>query len=159
MKRRDGETVNEPIVLRNDVPVLERLLAVFFVAVGGPLTYLAFTQSEELPDLVVPVVQIGLPLFLLTVVWWAFVHRRRLVVTLHPGDPVAVLEERVLFSTKRRTVSVLGADIEMGEDIEGDPYGALVLHTAGGEDVIAAEGIDIDALHAQRRMVLDWLRT
>ena len=151
--------MTEPLVLRNDVPMLERLLAVFFVVAGGPLTYLGWTEPEELPDLVVPVVQVGLPLFLVAVLWWAFVHRRRLVVTLRPGGSVAVFEERVLFYTKRRPAHVVGADLEVGEDIDGDPYGSLVLHVAGAEDVIAAEGNDLDALSAQRRMVLDWLGT
>ncbi len=147
----------EPVVLRNDVPMLERLLAVFFMVVGGPLTYLGWTEPEELPDLVVPVIQVGLPLFLVVLVWWAFVHRRRLLVRLHPGDPVAVVEERLLFFTRRRTAAVVGADIEMGEDIDGDPYGSLVLRVREGESVIAAEGNDIDALEEQRSSVLEWL--
>jgi hypothetical protein len=147
----------EPLVLRNDVPMLERLLALLFVAVGGALTYLGWTQPEELPDLVVPVVQVGLPFFLVVLVWWAFVHRRRLVVTLHPGDPAAVVEERLLLFTRRRTASVVGADIEMGEDIDGDPYGSLVLQVREGESVVAAEGNDIDVLEEQRRSVLEWL--
>ena len=149
--------MNEPIILRNDVPMLERLLAVFFVAVGGPLTYLGWTEPEELPDLVAPIVQIGLPLFFVVLVRWVFVQRHRLVVWLQPDDPVAVIEERLLFSTKRRTASVIGADIEMGEDIDGDAYGSLVLRVDGTGDVIAAEGNDIEALEAQRRAVLEWL--
>jgi hypothetical protein len=149
--------MTEPIVLRNDVPMLERLLALFFVAVGGALTYLGWTQPEELPDLLVPVVQVGLPFFLVVLVWWAFVYRHRLVVRLFPGDPVAVVEERVLFFTRRRTATVAGADIEMGEDIDGDPYGSLVLHVREGESVIAAEGNDLGALEDQRRAVLEWL--
>ena len=152
---RDG--VTEPIVLRNDVPMLERLLAIFFVAVGAPLTYLGFTQSEQLPELVVPVVQVGLPLFLVVFVWWAFARRRRVVVVLTPGDSVAVLEERVLFMTRRRTALVIGADIEMDTDIDGDPYGLLVLHIGEGQTVVAAEGNDIDTLEAQLQSVLDWL--
>lgn len=149
--------MNEPIILRNDVPMFERLLAVFFAVVGGPLTYLGWTEPEELPDLVAPIVQIGLPLFLVVLVRWAFVQRHRLVVWLQPDDPVAVIEERLLFSTKRRTASVIGADIEMGEDIDGDAYGSLVLRVDGTEDIIAAEGNDIEALEAQRRAVLEWL--
>lgn len=149
--------MNEPITLRNDVPMLERLLAVFFVAVGGPLAYLGWTESEQLPDLVAPVVQVGLPLFLVAVVWWAFVQRHRLVVILQPDDSVAILRERVLFSTKQRTVSLTGADIELGEDIDGDRYGLLVLRLADGEAVVAAEGTDIEALEAQRLAVIEWL--
>lgn len=150
--------MNEPIVLRNDVPMLERLLAVFFAAVGGPLTYLGWTEPEALPDLVAPIVQIGLPLFLVVLVRWAFVQRHRLVVWLQPDEPVAVIEERVLFSTKRRTASVIGADIEMGEDIDGDAYGFLVLRLDGAEDVIAAEGNDIELLGRRLSDVEEWLR-
>ncbi len=149
--------MNEPIVLRNDVPMFERLLAVFFAVVGGPLTHLGWTEPEELPDLVVPVVRVGLPLFLVIVVRWAFVQRHRLVVWLQPDAPVAVVEERVLFSTKRWSGSVVGADIEMGEDIDGGPYGSLVLRIADAADVVAAEGNDIDALEAQLKAVLEWL--
>jgi hypothetical protein len=151
--------VTEPIVLRNDVPMLERLLAVFFVAVGAPLTYLGFTASDELPDLVVPAVQVGFPLFLVAVVWWAFVHRRRLLVILHPGDPVAVFEERVLLFTKRWSGAVVGVDIEMGEDIDGDPYGSLILRMADTEVVVAAEGNDIATLETQRSAVQEWLES
>jgi len=149
--------VNGPIVLRNDVPMFERLLAVFFVAVGGPLIYLGWTEPEELPDLVVPVVQVGLPLFLVIVVRWAFVQRHRLVVWLQPDDPTAVVEERVLLFTKRWSGSVVGANIEMGEDIDGDPYGSLVLRIADAEDVVAAEGTDIEALEAQLNAIREWL--
>jgi hypothetical protein len=149
--------VNEPIVLRNDVPLLERLLAVFFLVVGGPLTYLVWSEPEELPDLVAPVVQVGLPLFLLVVMRWAFVQRHRVVVTLLPDDPVAVFEERVLFVTKRWSGSVVGVDIEMGEDIDGDPYGSLVLRVRDMDDVVAAEGNDIETLESHRREVLEWL--
>lgn len=149
--------MNEPVVLRNDVPMLERLLAVFFAAAGGPLTYLGWTEPEDLPDLVVPVVQIGLPLLLVVLVRWAFVQRDRLVVRLQPDGPVAVIEEHVLFSTRRWTAPVIGADVEMGEDIDGDAYGSLVLRLDGTEDVIAAEGSDIEALEAQHRAVLEWV--
>lgn len=149
--------MNEPIVLRNDVPIFERLLAVFFVVVGGPLAYLGWTEPEELPDLVVPVVQVGLPLFLVIVVRWAFVQRHRLVVWLQPDAPVAIVEDRVLFFTRRWSGSVVGADIEMGEDIDGDPYGSLVLRIADAEDVVAAEGNDIDALETQLKAVLEWI--
>lgn len=148
---------DEPLVLRNDVPTLERLLALFFVAVGAPLTYLGWTQAQELPDLIVPVVQVGFPLFLVVVVWWAFVYRRRLTVTFVTGDPVARFEERVLIFTTRWTAPVVGADIEMGEDIDGDPYGSIVLRIHDAEDVVAAEGNDIDHLEAQLADVLSWL--
>lgn len=148
---------SEPLVLRNDVPTLERLLALLFVMVGGPLTYLGWTQAEELPELVVPVVQIGLPLFVLAVGWRAFVHRRRLAVTFAAGDPLARFEERVLFVTRRWTAPVVGAEIEMSEDIDGDPYGSLVLHIRGTENVIAAEGNDIERLESQLADVVSWV--
>lgn len=148
---------NEPLVLRNDVPTLERLLALLFVAVGAPLTYLGWTQAHELPDLIVPVVQIGFPLLVLVVVWWAFVYRRRLAVTFVRGDPGARFEERVLFFTRRWTARVIGADLEMGEDIDGDPYGSLVLYLHDTDDVIVAEGNDIDRLEGQLADVVSWL--
>jgi hypothetical protein len=147
----------DSIVLKNDVPLLERLLAIFFVLVGTPLAYLGWSEPEGLPDVLVPIVQVGIPIVLIVLVWRAFAHRKRVRVTLAPGSRVAEVDERLLFSKKLRSVGVVGASIEMGEDIDGDPYGSLVLALSDGSALIASEGNDIDALNAQLAEVLGWL--
>ncbi len=150
--------MNEPITLVNDVPMLERLVALLFLVVGAPLTYLVWTESGELPDILVPVVSVGLPILVLVVVWRAFMHRHRVRVTLYPGDSSVRVEERLLFSVRRSTVTVESAELEIGEDIDGDPYGSLVLHLAAGTDLVAAEGTDIEMLRRRLLEVQQWLR-
>lgn len=114
-------------------------------------------MAEELPEIAVPIVQVGLPLVLIVLVWRAFTHRKRVRVTLTPGSAVAEIAERRSFTTRHRSAEVVEASIEMGEDIDGDPYGSLVLAFSDGSDLTASEGDDIEALEASLADVRSWL--
>lgn len=151
--------MSDSIELRNRVPSLERWIAVFFVLVGAPLTFLGWTQSEELPALLAPVVQIGFPLFLIAVLWYAFVQRKRVDVVLAPGASLALIEERVWWWRRTRESPVVSVDLEMTEDIDGDPYGKLVLRMPDSELLTISEGTDLERLRTELSRVSDWIES
>lgn len=132
--------VSEPIELQNNVPLLERWLAGFFVLAATPLIYLGYAQSDELPDWIVPIIRVGFPLFLIAMLWYAFVQRRRVHVVLTPGSSIARIEERRLWARSITESVVLSAELEIGEDIDGDPCGKLVLRLPSDELITVAEG-------------------
>lgn len=151
--------MSEPIELRNNVPLLERWLAGFFLLVAAPLVYLGYVQSEELPDWIVPIVRVGFPLFLIAMLWYAFVQRRRVHVLLAPGSSVALIQERRLWIRSITESHVLGAELEIGEDIDGDPYGKLVLRLPSDDLLTVAEGTNIEALDVELHRVRTWIDT
>ena len=149
--------MGDSIELHNRVPSLERWIAVFFVLVGTPLTYLGWTQPEELPELLAPVVQIGFPLFLIAVLWYAFVQRKRVEVVLAPEASLAVIEERVWWWSRSRESPVVSVDLEVTEDIDGDPYGKLVLRMPDSELLTVSEGTDLERLRTELANVSGWI--
>ncbi len=149
--------MNDSIELQNNVPLLERWLAGFFVLVATPLIYLGWTQADELPGWIVPVIRVGFPLFLIAMFWYAFVQRKRVRVSLKPGSTVAWIEERRLWRRSITESRVLGAELEIGEDIDGDPYGKLVLALPDYKSLTAAEGTDITRLESDLARVRLWI--
>ena len=147
------------IELRNNVPLLERWLAGFFVLVATPLIYLGWTQADELPEWIVPVIRVGFPLFLIAMVWYAFVQRKRVCVSLKAGSTVAWIEERHLWRRSITESRVLGAELEIEDDIDGEPYGKLVLALPDDESLTAAEGTDIIQLKSDLVRVRDWIQS
>jgi hypothetical protein len=149
----DADTTEQP-TFRNDVPGLERLLVGFFVVVGAPLVGLVWTRFDQIPPWAGVLFGIGMPTVL---VYLASHLRRRVQVTLPHDSRLALVSERRLWRWETRTAGIAGIRLDVGEDIDGDPYGKLVADLGDGTSVTLSEGNDLERLEADLKGMRAWM--
>jgi hypothetical protein len=151
------EGMAEPIEFQNDVPMLERGLALFFAAVGAPIVWLVWTEPDAIPWWAASLFGLGAPVFLVAYLWHTFVRRVRARVVLTPGSLTALVERRRLWHTTRGEATIIDASLDVRTDIDGDPYGRLNAHLADGTVLTLSEGTGVDRLRTELERVRAWM--
>jgi hypothetical protein len=149
----DAETA-EDTTFRNDIPGLERLLVGFFIIVGGPIIGLVWTGFDQIPAWAGILFGLGMPVVLIYLVSQL---RRRVRVVLPHGAPLAVVSERRRWRWETRQVGIAAVRIDVGEDIDGDPYGKLEADFSDGTSVTITEGNDLERLEADLKRIRSWM--
>lgn len=144
-------------VVRNDVPLLERALAWFFVAVGIPLTYLVWRDVDQVPSWAIGLFGVLWPTLVVGLVVYTYRWRHRLIVRFGVDPPTVETEERTFFRRKRQLSRLVEVTIEEGEDSEGDPYARLLALFDDGRRVPINEGHDLDEIRLDHARVEAWL--